>query len=288
MIATRILSAADTGAFQNLTYPAYRARLADDGICAVGALDNDIPVGLALAVPQDAETMELLSLFTLPKHRGRGIAGKLLTALEQRLREAGIKQLHCVYTEKPDTTEAVERLIEKHGWNAPRPRMLLCKSNYSLIKQAPWWNRFTLPAEYQLFPWADVNKAEARDVVKRQQKEHWVPDLLMPSEDDDPYAANSLAMRHENKIVGWCLCHQMNTVKVRYTKLFVHRDLQRRLLMLPMLCAAIEKQVELVGEFAQATWTTPFELQGMITFIKRRMRPYLLSADRTMGTGKQL
>lgn len=56
------------------------------------AYADDIPVGCGAIKEFDAATVEVKRMFVLPEHRGQGIAGQVLRALETWAKELGYTQ----------------------------------------------------------------------------------------------------------------------------------------------------------------------------------------------------
>jgi GNAT superfamily N-acetyltransferase len=53
--------------------------------------ENEIPVGIGAYKEYDSETAEIKRMFTLPEHRGKGIAKAILTELELWAKEENYK-----------------------------------------------------------------------------------------------------------------------------------------------------------------------------------------------------
>lgn len=58
---------------------------------ALIAYENEIPIAIGAYKEYDAETAEMKRMFTLPEHRGKGIATKVLTELETWAKEENYK-----------------------------------------------------------------------------------------------------------------------------------------------------------------------------------------------------
>lgn len=56
------------------------------------AYDDEVPVGCGAIKEFDKTTTEVKRMFVLPEHRGRGIAGQVLRALETWAKELGYTQ----------------------------------------------------------------------------------------------------------------------------------------------------------------------------------------------------
>ena len=58
---------------------------------AVIAYENETPVGIGAYKEYDSETVEMKRMYTLPEHRGKGIASKILSELELWATEENFK-----------------------------------------------------------------------------------------------------------------------------------------------------------------------------------------------------
>ena len=71
----------------------------------VVAYEGDVPVGCGAIKKYDSSSMEVKRMFVLPQHRGKGIAKKILEALERWSFELGYKK--CVLETGKRQKEAV-------------------------------------------------------------------------------------------------------------------------------------------------------------------------------------
>lgn len=77
------------------------------------AFENDIPVGCGAIKEYDAETMEVKRMYVVPAERGKGIAGTILSALENWAAE--MKYQKCILETGKRQPEAV-RLYTARGY----------------------------------------------------------------------------------------------------------------------------------------------------------------------------
>ncbi len=81
---------------------------------AVVAYDEEKPVGCGAIKAFDANTMEVKRMYTLPQHRGKGLATIVLTELENWARE--ISFTRCVLETGKKQPEAIE-LYKKNRYS---------------------------------------------------------------------------------------------------------------------------------------------------------------------------
>ncbi len=81
---------------------------------AVVASDNEKPVGCGAIKAFDEKTMEVKRMYTVPQHRGKGMATTILKELENWTRE--ISYTRCVLETGKKQPEAIE-LYKKNGYS---------------------------------------------------------------------------------------------------------------------------------------------------------------------------
>lgn len=79
----------------------------------VVAYENDHPIACGAMKEFSPNTMEVKRMFTLPGHRGKGIAGKILNELEQWTAE--LSYTKCVLETGKRQPEAIQ-LYQKNGY----------------------------------------------------------------------------------------------------------------------------------------------------------------------------
>ncbi len=77
------------------------------------AYENDMPISCGAIKQTIVDCMEVKRMYTLPEQRGKGIATKVLLALEQWAKELSFTQ--CVLETGKRQPEAI-RLYEKNGY----------------------------------------------------------------------------------------------------------------------------------------------------------------------------
>ncbi|WP_144711566.1 GNAT family N-acetyltransferase [Curtobacterium pusillum] len=94
----------------------WRARLSIPGALDLLAYEGPAAVGMASGVPGDEPgTVELISMWVDPAHRGRGVATDLIGAVAQWAREYGAQSLDL--SVMPDN-DAARRTYERNGFVA--------------------------------------------------------------------------------------------------------------------------------------------------------------------------
>lgn len=275
--------------YSSLTYKSYFSKLQNlspgSNIVAIGAsLTSGSPIALVLAEIQYNKSAKILSIFVKSKHRTQGVATALLTALEKELAAKNCTTLEIVYTTDKSENIALKRLLTKLNWNSPEPRMLVCKTTYDMV-DAPWMKLSKLPNDYEIFPWLEITKQEREEIIKSQEIKKWIPSDLIPFQyEENLETINSMGLRYRGEVVGWLITHRYDRDTIRYTCSYVRPDLQKRGRILPLYIKATQIQVEAQIPFVM--WTVPIEHESMLKFVKKYMKPYMISLEYSMGTSK--
>jgi putative acetyltransferase len=77
------------------------------------AYENTLPIGCGAIKKYDEETAEVKRMFVMPEHRGKGIAAKILSALEEWASELGYQ--YCILETGQKQPEAIA-LYKKSGY----------------------------------------------------------------------------------------------------------------------------------------------------------------------------
>lgn len=292
MVNYQQLAAADASAYKSLTFPKfqhYLQQLQPDGtIVAIGASDAGKPVGLVLGeLEPHKSTAHMRSIFVQPSYRSTGIAKTLFAQFEQVLIKRRCQTVQIAYMSNRPTTAALEHLLQQLGWAQPVLDLLICKGTEERIIHAPWLREFHLPADYTMFLWKDLTSDDRRSMLERQQLQPWMPDDLIPFQyETDFEPINSMGLRYQGQVVGWLITHRTAQNTIRYTSSFVRRDLQKMGRVLPLYVAAIQRQIQ-VG-ITEAIWLVPANHPAMVSFVRKRMAPYLVSVEEARKSSKVL
>ncbi len=292
MCVLRLLNVLTSASYEAMTFPHFRPRLGDlapgSPTVAVGVSYEGRSIGLGLAeLLSDGRSGNILSVFVVPDHRNRGIGTALIGRLEGELQTRGCTQLELVYSLDAPATPAIERILEKWGWSAPQPRMLLCHGDRRIL-EAPWIGRARLPVGFSIFPWSELT-ADDRSAMRRQQDfQPWYPEALSPFQDEGmAEPGSSLGLRHQGQVVGWLITHRVSSMLIRYHSLFIRADLRRRGCVLPLLAEAFRRQTQHHGLDSLTSCGIRLDNQPVVRFARRHER-YLLSVRETRARRKNL
>lgn len=258
---------------------------------AIGAVDDGVPVGLALAeIPAGAGgEPELLSLLVRKSHRGRGIGTELVKEIETRVREAGFEALRAVWMTGRPEIEAFERVLRKREWDEPLPRMLTIRFSIREAQSTPWFGKYSLGDDYEIFPWKELTGAEREELIRSQREAAWIAPDLQPWDFDasgfEP--VSSLGVRRNGKVVGWVINHRINDDIVRFTCSYMRKDVSRLGRIVPVYSESIARLAASTS-FRECVLTVPLHHRGMASFLTRWCAPFSTFSGETRGSRRLL
>jgi GNAT superfamily N-acetyltransferase len=294
-------------AFAAMTFPIYRpllqlkpvARHPEQGDArriqpvAIAAYHGGEPVGLLVGeTPLDVRSVpEMLSLFVAPDHRGRGVATDLVAHFEALLTKAGSTEVGCVFTTGKPAIRALERVLWKRGWAAPKARSVSVRFAPQAALASDLFNERrmrVLGAHLDLFPWVEMSSAERTHIAVSDRLQPWITPALAPWRFDragvDP--VSSIGARRDGKVVGWVLNHQVSPGIVRFTCSYMRKDISRRGRIIPLYFESLKRLA--ASDCRECTFITPVIYPNMLHFIERWLVPVSHFVGETRGSGKRL
>lgn len=235
----------------------------------VMAKAGDQAVGLVLGLAdRSGQNFRVLSLKVSPLHQNRKIATRMMLALEQSLKKEGFQSIDLQYRSHWPTIPVLKKLMTRLAWEEPEFALRICQS---LIEQAfpVFHSNHKLPEGYVFTPWREVTVEEKKAIRKRQAAENWYPEDVSPFQVEHIIEPNSsIALRHQDGIVGWLVMHQITPETLEYTALFVdeaHRSFKIGHLLMG---EGIHRQAK-HGKFPKYLFTVKAENKTMVRFIGR-------------------
>ncbi len=222
-----------------------------------------------------------------PAHRQQGLGKRLLTRMEQVLSNHGCQQVDLTYRSDA-TTPALEHILGQYNWLPARPYSLICSTQAKNFEQAPWMYRHPLPASFTTFPWLELTAEQRQEIqAQRQESLKYPPELDPFKEEDKIEPTTSLGLCYQGQVIGWMITHRIAPDTLRYSALFVKQDLPKIRCAVPLIAAAIKRQIE-NAEVTNLTFVVMAYNTPMIRFLQRHLAPYLLSIHHAWMTTKLL
>lgn len=278
---------------EHLTFPSLRQRTQTqhlrEPIYGAAVSWKGEPVALILAHGAESKTTaEIVSLYVRRDHRGRGLSRALMGGMERLLSRQGYQRVQLAYRSDWPARPIVERRLMQFQWNPPVTNLSLGK--FDVGSSAEAWlaapmNKVKLHPDFEILPWSELADSDLQSLQIDQPGDY--PEELAPLEEPECIEPlNSLALRHRGRIIGWIITHRLDAQTIQYTRLHVDPPYQRLGRGLPLLAAAIRKQIE---------WGIPFGVfqvrsdnPRMQRLIQRRLRPFLFTWTESRRSEKSL
>jgi GNAT superfamily N-acetyltransferase len=305
----------DMDAVSGLTFPAFRPHLVrsllgemHEGFESIALVvrHEGIPVGLLLAQspaagaadggdPQSPKAAKLLSVSVLPAWRQRGVASRLMRAMEEVLRGRDCVGLTAAYTTLMPAWQPFERLLAACHWSAPDAMLLMSKGYCHEVIKAPWLNVLPkAPPDLELFEWTHLS-ANERLQLQHEVDEGRVPYVLSPfTETEDIEPSISVGVRYQGEVVAWMIVTRSPLVPnaLCYRSTFVRPQLRVAHALGPLILAeALRRHAAspIVDTRPVGVYGMSFDSSTkMINFFRKRLAPYCFSTYESRSSVKVL
>jgi GNAT superfamily N-acetyltransferase len=289
-VRLHLLDAAERERYLHLTFGGLRAALNGDPASwlTVGAAYNTIPVGLVIARRYPRRRYaDIISLAVALPARNRGIGTALLMDIEKRLAAAALSAIRAVYLAGQAATSALERVLQKCGWQPPVVDMYLYKMGKT-IQYLDWLDwPFKAPPDLVVFDWVSLTPAE-REQIRRDPSLKY-PRSISPFNDEahiEPL--NSLGLRYRGQVTGWMITHRASPTTIRYSSLFVRedlRDLGGMGLSVYLMSESIKRHLP-HDEIPNASFFVETHNTPMLRMIQKYAAPYAITINERRATYK--
>ncbi|WP_035235945.1 GNAT family N-acetyltransferase [Desulfobacter vibrioformis] len=282
--------------FQKMTYPVYWKMIKnfpdtdDMDVVAYGCMCFGVAAGLAIAFLNHVEKKaRLLSLFTDPEHRNRGIAATLLSKLNENLKDRHVKEVYTVFERGRNFSDQVENSLKKCGFSDFKIRAHIGRGHLELMRKAAWWQKAFPLTRFSIIPWKDISREKKQRLRCPENETPWYPPNLSPF--NDPHIReplNSFGLIYQSEIAGWSITHRIAPDTIRYTCLFVREEFQAYGIAIPLIAASIKKHIEFREELGLGKFTFVVypENGNMLRFVNRYFRPYLDQLNESVAARK--
>jgi uncharacterized protein (TIGR03032 family) len=256
-------------------------------LLGLSAMADGVMVGFAVAerLPDGAATLR--SLMVEPAWRRRGIGTRLLAELMRFLASERIGPLLLRYQTSELSAVALEPILARLGWSAPSVDFVLIESSAERLAAVPWAERFPIDAPYRLLPWMEVAAATGVEAIQQQARRLEAPAVLLPPADlDGIEPAVSLALLHNEALVGWLIAHRTGPARLRYSSLFMAPAHRGRARGLALLATGFHRQQAAGIPTARAAIAA--DNPEMLRVLRRHLAPFLSGSGESRCSGHPL
>jgi hypothetical protein len=242
-------------------------------IIAIGAKINDEPSALLIAsFHPDIHLCEVHSIQASEAHDA--LLAPLVSKFEEELqREGGTSATFTcpIDSHFPKIATALKT------WSGPRP--FIEKYIFDIYTfSPPWFERLnSYPENYEEFLWKKISSWEL-DKIAHWEEECRFPISVSPLDVDGQTFCpiNSLGLRHDGELAGWCITHKLARELVRYSALYIAPELKIFGPSITLLSNSIRRQKK-----SKARWSC-FELNlieaksSWIAFVRKKLAPFAI------------
>lgn len=287
------LTPATLAPYAALTFPslapdaAATARISGE-LLGLSAMADGAMVGLAVAERLPDGSARVLSLKVEEAWRRQGIGMGLLRHLLLFLAKEEIHRVSVRYKATALTSAALEPVLLRLGWSAPHTDFALLEGTAEVLAAAPWADRHPLSPPYRLQPWLELASApDAGPQLQRLAQQLGAPpELLPPLEPHGIEPGVSLALLHDEALVGWVIAHRVTPTTLRYSSLFVAETHRGRARGPALLAEAFRRQQQQAIPEARAAIASANT--AMLRFLRRHLAPYLSAVGASRSSERLL
>ena len=279
--------------FSLMTHPNLRLTLFSPSkngeVIALGALFFGEPIGLLVAVIEKTKSQSrIASLYVKPAYRRHGVASMLLDKFEGLLKKKNISSIRYIYAAGEGSTPVqIDGLLHKHHWPAPKPSLLVTNGKFPDVIPPRLNKKYSLEDTVSIVPWSDITKEEREKIRQQEGTPLWQNKLLSPfyfEQQIEPKC--SYGVRKDGEVIGWLICHRMSPSVLRYSSLFIRKDLSKKGFGLLLL------QKSLVSQLKRAIPIGMFQADPknriLWRFVNHTLSNYLYDNATLMTTKKQV
>ena len=270
------LTPANLAPYAALTFPSLApgssALLRIQGeLLGLSAMAAGVMVGFAIAERRADGGAQLLSLKVDPAWRRRGIGTGLLQRLMVFLARENISPFTLRYRASTEISSCFEPILARLGWSTPSTDFLLLKGFSEQLAAIDWVDRFPITAPYSVQPWSQLSEPQRAQASAFDTQ----AELQPPINPQGLEPAISLALLHQNNLVGLLLAHRTGASSVRYSNLFVDPAHRGRGHALALLAEAFRRQHAAAIPTARAA--IDHRNTAMLRLLKRHLGKHLAS-----------
>ena len=234
---------------------------------------------------RELDADHVLTIVATPSARDRGDDERLLEWLVDDATTAG-RTLVVEFTEAPDATNPIRRLLERVRMPTPQASRLMVvfgptmyratlSEEAALDRQHPIGSWRPLPSSCRIVGWMDCSEQQ-RSMLRSSLETLDVYREIDPfSRESGCEARTSLAILKDQTIVGWLLSHSQPDGTLRQTVSYIDPRLQRLGLIYPAYVELIRRIVAELGMDTKMRFTVDLiQARGLARVVRRRWAPF--------------
>ena len=180
--------------------------------------------GTCILKVNEKDQLQPIAFVIAPKFRQQGHGTKLLAKLNELAIKLGKTELCIKYRTYWKSNDHWEKMLSTANWSDPEVVLhYFSLPDINTQFHNDWFKNSSLPKEFHVEPWNDqtftalrglLNEADWKDVVPPELSPFQFPDKILPHV--------SLLLYKNGAIVGWLICHLIQSEVAQVTTLFTH------------------------------------------------------------------
>lgn len=174
----------------------------------------------------------------------------------------------------PEWDEIISPLLNEEGLIHSKP----CLIRYDFDGFAfhpPWIDRsLELPEGFSLFPWQELKPEERRGIEQNLFQERVSAYASPFLREDLIEPLNSVGLRKDQEVIGWCITHRIEDDLIRYNAYYVAREWRKSAVSLTPLLKAMDIQRHSPIRWAELIVNPAGVANAWAKFVEKRLAPY--------------
>lgn len=266
--------------YKTLLLPAGLSLLQDPGpFVFFEARIDDLLVGLVMAKRfTHNQTAQIYSWVVAERWRRKGIGYTLFETLQSFLtsHEQQCMALGFEYDENSPYSIAIEHILARLHWIPPKLYLIRC-TFIAASFNPPWLQKqakIGLPHGMTSFPIKELTQPEKAKILFQESQGHFRPYLSPFYQEGSIEYTNSLGLRYQKEVIGWCVTHRIDPDTIRYSGFYIQKQFSLRGYAIWVLIQSMQRQK------ASGIPIALFEVNFKETdytwwlFVKKRLVPY--------------
>ena len=214
---------------------------------------------------------QLLSLMVQETSRHKGIGSALLKRFMTHASAKQISLVSTVYEETDANALYFQKMLAAQGWEPSVTQAI--RYFFHLPSFNPYWFQHPpqLPSSYKILPWTKLSQKELSD-LKKQEERHVFSPLVSPFTDPGRIEPlTSLALKHQDEIVGWIMTHHLSPHLLRYSAFYIQPQFRNLEGTVALLAEAIRRHKNSPILWGQLENNLSFSSLSWIKFLRKRL-----------------
>jgi hypothetical protein len=154
--------------------------------------------------------------------------------------------------------------------------------------EAPFMREYKLPPGFRMLLWRELTSGQRTALQRECENSDWIPAVLRPFKYEVSLEErNSLALLHEDRVIGWNIIQQLQPGFLTYSCSYMHPRVAPRGFIFNLYVQSVRLQARDIPEISSACLVVPKDMKPMVAFVRRRLGPFLNETSTVFETIKE-